>query len=85
MLELLDIKNECSQEQIDFLQNSFEVDVLMKVKLQKYPIIPFKGAIQNTIEKIALKRNNTSLNILIKVKGMNQMQEKMWNIEQNET
>lgn len=85
LLELLHIEDECSPKQIDFLKNSFELDILMKFKLKKCPVIPFKGAIQNTIKKIAIKRNEDILTILITVKGMNQMQEKTWNIEQNES
>jgi len=85
ILPLLNIDNECSKEHITFLNKWLGKNLLMQYKLLKCPNLPRKFAIQNKIEKIVLKRVSDTLRITVKVRGMNTIQEKFWNIEKTET
>ncbi len=85
ILEFLQIKNECEAQHIDFLKKWFKKEVLMKHKLQKCPNLPHTFAIQNTFEKIVMRRNLDTISITIEVKGINEFQEKNWNIEQTDS
>jgi len=84
LLNLLKIEDECSKEHISYLNDWFFGNILIQAKLYNCPSLPFKFAIQNTIKKIILSRASDTLSITFKVKGMNTMQEKFWNIEQKE-
>ncbi len=84
LLGLLNIENECDNKHIDFLYKWFGKNKLMQYKLQKCPNLPFNFAIQNTIERIVINRNSDTLSLTIKVKGINESQEKNWDIEQTE-
>lgn len=85
ILKTLNVKNECDEQHIDFLKKWFSKEVLMSYKLQKCPNLPHTFAIQNTFDKIVMKRNSDTITITIKVKGINESQEKNWNIEQTDS
>ena len=83
ILKELSIENECDSDHISKLQKWFSEDLMMKIKLLNCPNLPQKGAIQNTIYKIELKRKNDTITIVFGVKGLNNSQEKSWDIEQS--
>ncbi len=82
ILKELKIENECEEQHKTFLKKWFKKEILMKHKLQNCPNLPSNFAIQNTLEKIVLSRVSDTISITIKVKGINETQEKNWNIEQ---
>ena len=82
LLDLLQIKDECDKQHIDFLNKWFKKDVLMSSKLQNCPNLPINFAIQNSIKKLVLSRVVDTLSLTIEVKGINETQEKTWDTEQ---
>jgi len=82
ILKQLNIENECNEQHISFLKKWFSEDIMIKIKLLNCPNLPLNGAIQNNIKKIELKRNSDHITISIHVKGLNNSQEKSWDIEQ---
>ena len=85
LLETLKIKNECSVDHINFLNKWLSANKLISYKLKKKcPILPVKGSIKNKIDYLKLTRISDTLSILIKVKGMNNAEEKTWDIEQED-
>lgn len=84
LLKLLNIKNECEATHLEMLKKWFSKDILAVYKLKKCPNLPFNSAIQNSIDKIVLTRNNNKLSITYKIKGLNNSQEKSWNINRTD-
>ena len=82
ILQSLNIDNECNTEHIDFLKQWFTSNKYMLNKLQNCPNLPYNFAIQNKIKKLELEKQNDTLTIIINVKGVNESQEKTWNITQ---
>ena len=85
LLSKLNIKDECETSQINFLRSWFGNNMLMNLKLNKCPQLPSEGAVKNTIDKIVLSRKVDTLTIVIKVRGVNNLQEKYWDIEQTDS
>jgi hypothetical protein len=54
----------------------------MLIKLQNCSNLPYNFAIQNQIEKIGIIKQNDTLTIIFNVKGVNESQEKTWDITQ---
>ena len=84
ILKTLHITDECNPKHLSFLMQWFSTDMLAVYKLNKCPSLPVKSAIQNEFEKIILQRKKDTLIIDFKIKGMNNSQEKSWNIEKTE-
>ncbi len=80
LLTALHVEDECSKAHLKFLKEWFKNDIIMQYKLRNCPNLPHNFAIQNTIDKIVLKRTGDTLNIQYAIKGMNNSQEKSWNI-----
>lgn len=85
LLDVLKIKDECSPTHLNNLLQWFSKDMMAVYKLNKCPNMPYKSAIQNTIEKIHLSRKKDTLTITVHVKGLNNSQEKNWDIEQTDS
>lgn len=85
ILKSLNIDNECNTEHIDFLKQWFNSNMYMLNKLQNCPNLPYNFAIQNKIKKVELEKQNDTLTIIINVKGVNESQEKAWNITQKDS
>ena len=85
LLTDLQIDNECDSTHRAFLKKWFKKDGIMQYKLQKCPNLPHNFAIQNSFDKLVLKRKNDTLSIHYIIKGMNNSQEKSWNINREET
>ncbi len=85
LLTLLDVENECSEKHTRFLKLWFADDIYMNNKLQRCPNLPVNAAIQNSFQKIILNRVSDTLTITIKVDGLNESQEKSWNMEQTDS
>lgn len=85
LLNQLQIFDECDKSHIQFLEKWLGTNFLMNLKLKNCPQLPIKGAVKNTLEKILLNRNSDTISIIIKVKGLNELQEKYWDIEQKES
>ena len=85
LLKILKIEDECSPDHLNNLLQWFSKDMMAVYKLNKCPNMPYKSAIQNTIEKIHLSRKKDTLTISIHVKGLNNSQEKNWDIEQTDS
>ncbi len=85
ILKSLNIDNECNTEHIKFLKQWFSTNNLMLIKLQHCPNIPFNFAIQNQIKKIGMIKKNDTLTIIFNVKGINESQEKTWDITQKDS
>lgn len=84
LLKLLEIEDECSEAHISYLKKWFSSDVIIRMKLRKCPNLSYASVTQNSIKKIVLQRRSDTLSIIFKVSGMNTLQEKFWNIEQEE-
>jgi len=84
ILEELQITDECDGEHLNTLLQWFSNDMMAAYKLNKCPHLTATSAIQNEFEKIVMQRNKDTLSITIKVKGMNNSQEKSWNISQTD-
>ncbi|NVK53150.1 MAG: hypothetical protein HWD85_09465 [Flavobacteriaceae bacterium] len=84
LLKLLEINNECNTKHLQMLKQWLSKDILASYKLKKCPNLPHNSAIQNSIDKLILTRNNKALSISYKIKGLNNSQEKSWNIERTD-
>ena len=84
ILQTLKITDECNSEHLSFLLQWFSTDMLAVYKLKNCPVLPVKSAIQNEFEKIILLHKKDTIFINYKIKGMNNSQEKSWNIEKKE-
>ena len=80
LLSLLSVDNECDTSYIGSLKQWFEGDVYRSIKLRDCPSLSVKGAIQNEFKDIALERSQDTLSISFRVDGMNNSQEKSWNV-----
>ena len=85
ILKALNVSNECDAEHLNNMLQWFSTDMLAVYKLNKCPNLSSNSAIQNSIDKIILTRENNRLLISYKIKGLNNSQEKSWNIERTET
>lgn len=85
LLQGLNINNECDPEHLNMLLQWFSTDMLAVYKLKKCPNLDADSAIQNTFDKIVLHRNGNILTIDYKIKGLNNSQEKSWNIGQTDS
>ncbi len=85
LLNLLGIDNECDTSYIQSLKQWFAGDVYRSIKLRSCPTLPQKGAIQNEFKYIALERKKDHLTISFQVDGMNNSQEKSWNMKKKES
>ena len=85
ILKELGVENECDEQHINFLKKWFKKVFLMKHKLQNCPNLPHTFAIQNSFDKIVMRRNSDTISITIRVKGINKSQEKSWDHEQTDT
>ena len=79
----LNINDECNNDHISFLKKWFKNDNLMQYKLRNCPNFPHNFAIQNSFDKIIINRNDT-LSIKYTVKGLNNSQEKSWNVSRED-
>ncbi|HFA49740.1 MAG TPA: hypothetical protein ENJ95_12090 [Bacteroidetes bacterium] len=84
LLNLLKVENECDEEYTDFLKKWFTGDLYRSSKLINCPNMPYKGAIQNRFKKIIISRRADTISISFKVDGLNESQEKSWNVEQED-
>jgi len=82
ILNFLSIENECDENHISFLKGWFSEDIMVKIKLLNCPNLPSDGVIQNTIKSIELKRKKDTIKIRMHVTGLNNSQEKTWDINQ---
>ena len=85
ILKELKIFNECETDHLNNLLKWFSTDMLAVYKLKNCPNLSSSSAIQNSIDKIVLSRNNKTLTIDYKIKGLNNIQEKSWNIERSDS
>lgn len=85
ILKELNINNECDSEHLTMMLKWFSTDMLAVYKLNKCPNLTSKSAIQNSIDKIVLTRKSNSISISYKIKGLNNSQEKSWNLERTDT
>lgn len=85
ILKSLNIDNECNAKHIEFLKQWFATNKLMLIKLQNCPNLPHNFAIQNQIKKIEIIKQNDTLTIIFNVKGVNESQEKTWDITQEKS
>ncbi|PKV51037.1 hypothetical protein ATE84_3106 [Aquimarina sp. MAR_2010_214] len=85
LLKEMNINDECNPEHLNTLLQWFSGDMLVVYKLNRCPNMAVNSAIQNTIDDITLVRSSDTLSITIKVRGVNESQEKSWNIVQTET
>lgn len=85
ILDLMGIKDECAAEHLNFLKKWFKKDVIMSSKLQNCPILPAKFAIQNKFKAISLNRVADTIRINFILWGVNESQEKSWNIDQTDS
>ena len=84
ILHSLDVDNECDTLYVEQLRRWFKKDVYRNIKLRNCPSLPLKGAIQNEFQYITLERSQDTLSISFRVDGMNNSQEKSWNVERVE-
>ena len=85
ILKELNIPDECHLSNIKKLNKWLSNDKLIQFKLKKNcPLLPTKGAIQNKIIDIVINRKMDTFNITFKANGLNNIQEKTWNIEQSD-
>lgn len=84
LLERLQIMDECAVDHIGFLKQWFAKDAMANFKLKNCPNMPVKSAIQNTFDKIVLMTKGDTLSIQYDIKGLNNSQEKSWNISQTD-
>jgi len=82
LLKELHIENECDPQHLSMMMQWFSEDMLALYKLNKCPNLSSKSAIQNSFEKIALIKSADTLSIEFIIKGMNNSQEKSWNVAQ---
>lgn len=82
ILQGLGVKDECDPEHLNMLLQWFSTDMLAVYKLKKCPNLAAHSAIQNTFDKIILQHKGDTLFIDYNIKGLNNSQEKSWNIEQ---
>jgi len=59
--------------------------MIVQTKLSYCPNLPYNSVTQNSIEKIVLQKRLDTISIIFKVSGMNTLQEKFWNIKQEES
>jgi len=85
ILKELKLENECEEQHKVFINKWFKKVVLMKHKLQKCPNLPLTFAIQNTFEKIVMSRVSDTITITFRIKGINESQEKNWDLEQTDS
>ena len=84
ILNYLKIKNECETTHISFLKKWFKNDKLMLIKLNNCPFLPQNSAIQNQFETIKLSKKQDTLIIIYNIRGLNNLQEKSWNISRKD-
>ncbi len=84
LLTALNIADECSTNHINFLKKWFKNDNIMQSKLRNCPNLPHNFAIQNSFDKITLNRKGDTLSIKYIVKGINNSQEKSWNVHRED-
>ena len=82
ILEKMKIQDECDENHIAFMEKWVKNNVLMQYKLQKCPNLPYNFAVKNIIEKIDLHRHRDTITMRFKVRGINALAEKSWNIDQ---
>ncbi len=82
LLKEMNIQDECDVDHLNNLLQWFSSDMLVVYKLNQCPNLPIKSAIQNTFERIVLIRKMDTLSIQYSIKGINNSQEKSWNINQ---
>jgi hypothetical protein len=80
ILVAMGITDECNPKHLNMMLQWFSNDMLAGYKLNKCPNMPANSAIQNNFEKIIIKRNKDTLTIDFTVKGLNNSQEKSWNV-----
>ncbi len=85
LLKGLKIENECDPQHLSMLLQWFSNDMLAVYKLNKCPNLPIKSAIQNTFKQITLFRHKDTLSIKFSIIGLNTLQEKSWNIDQEDS
>lgn len=84
ILKELHIDDECNGAHLNSLLQWLSNDMMAAYKLNKCPNLPVDAAIQNEFEKIIIERNKDTVSIRFTVKGMNNSQEKSWNITKTE-
>ena len=84
ILNSLDVEDECDEAHLYNLRNWFSEVILIKYKLNDCPALPFDHATQNSFEKIVIERHSDNLSITYRIKGVNESQEKNWNLEQTD-
>ncbi len=82
ILKELEIDNECNPKHLSMMIQWFSSEMLAVYKLNKCPNLSSKSAIQNSFEKIILIKSADTLSIEFIVKGLNNSQEKSWNVSQ---
>ncbi len=85
ILEALKISDECSDKHIRFLKKWFKDDILVNIKLKNCPVLPIDASIQNDYKRIELSRSFDTLRIHYEVWGMNNSQEKSWNVNRTDS
>ena len=61
------------------------IDLKLLFKLKKCPNMPSNSAIQNSIDEIIIRSDNEIISIEYKIKGLNNIQEKSWNVHQTDS
>ena len=84
ILNLLSVGNECDTVYLGALRKWFKDDMYRSIKLKKCPSLSAKGAIQNEFKYLYLERHQDTLSISYRVDGLNNSQEKSWNVERVE-
>jgi len=85
ILKLLNIENECDIKHINFLKKWFKNDYIFNLKLENCPVLASNSAIQNKFKEIIISRNIDTIFIQYQLLGMNNSQEKSWNINRRDT
>ncbi len=84
ILKELQINDECDGKHLNKLLQWFSNDMMATYKLNKCPNLSVKSAIQNEFKKIVIQRNKDTVSIHFTIKGLNNSQEKSWNITKTE-
>lgn len=85
LLEALRIDDECSQEHREYIAKHLGDDPIMHSKLQNCPVLPNDGAIQNLLQYMNIERRADTVIFSMRVAGMNNQEEKHWDIEVNDS
>ncbi len=80
ILKVINVTDECDSKHLNMMLQWFSNDMSAAYKLNRCPNLPKNSAIQNEFESIIIKRNNDILAIDYTVKGLNNSQEKSWNV-----